>query len=228
MSRLTDVVSDGRGGVFATSLPKDDLGDGLTQPGLVFLDIDGSQLRTATQFLAALGEQLKVPDLAEAEDWDYLDECLVDLDEFPRPDRSSYCSISSSIWQELSRPNGKRFLVCLATPSRRAETVKNRCSSSCAENRRPPVFLLPISPKAPIGIDRTEFLDQARSSYRGVLALALAALAKRWALRRRHKTIPPMPAAIRIRAAASGRSSIGDHGDRPIAQTVKLLGVVVH
>jgi len=24
-----------------------------------------------------------VPDLAEAEDWDYLDECLVDLDEFP-------------------------------------------------------------------------------------------------------------------------------------------------
>jgi len=83
MSRLTDVVSDGRGGVFATSLPKDDLGDGLTQPGIVFLDIDGSQLRTATQFLAALGEQLKVPDLAEAEDWDYLDECLVDLDEFP-------------------------------------------------------------------------------------------------------------------------------------------------
>jgi len=83
MSRLTDVVSDGRGGVFATSLPKDDLGDGLTQPGVVFLDIDGSQLRTATQFLAALGEQLKVPDLAEAEDWDYLDECLVDLDEFP-------------------------------------------------------------------------------------------------------------------------------------------------
>ncbi len=193
MSRLTDVIRDGRGGVFATSLPEHDLGDGLTQPGVV-----------------------------------YLDECLVDLDEFPRPDRSSYCSISSSIWQELSRPNGKRFLVCLATPSRRAETVKNRCSSSCAENRRPPVFLLPISPKAPIGIDRTEFLDQARSSYRGVLALALAALAKRWALRRRHKTIPPMPAAIRIRAAASGRSSIGDHGDRPIAQTVKLLGVVVH
>src|SRR5438094_5287751 len=83
MSRLTDVVSDGRGGVFATSLPKDDLGDGLTQPGIVFLDIDGSQLRTATQFLAALGEQLLVPDLAEAEDWNYLDECLVDLDEFP-------------------------------------------------------------------------------------------------------------------------------------------------
>jgi hypothetical protein len=58
--------------------------------------------------------------------------------------------------------------------------------------------------------------------------LALAALAKRRVVRRLHRRIPPTPAAIRISAAASGRSSIGDHGDRPIAQTVKLFGVVEH
>jgi hypothetical protein len=61
-----------------------------------------------------------------------------------------------------------------------------------------------------------------------MLVLALAALAKRPAVRLRHRTIPPTPAAIRTSAAASGRSSIGDHGDRPIAQTVKLLGMVEH
>jgi barstar (barnase inhibitor) len=83
MARLTDVIDDDRGGVFATSLSKGDSRRGLTQPDLVFLDLDGSKIHTAKQFLVALGEQLRVPDLAEAEDWDYLDECLVDLDEFP-------------------------------------------------------------------------------------------------------------------------------------------------
>jgi barstar (barnase inhibitor) len=83
MSRLANVMHDARGGIFATNLPKDDLRYGLTQPDLVFLDLDGAQIGTVKQFLVALGEQLRVPDLAEAEDWDYLDECLVDLDEFP-------------------------------------------------------------------------------------------------------------------------------------------------
>ena len=61
-----------------------------------------------------------------------------------------------------------------------------------------------------------------------MLVLALAARGMRRAVRRLHRTIPPTPAAISISAAASGRSSIGDHGDRPIAQTVKLLGTVAH
>jgi hypothetical protein len=60
------------------------------------------------------------------------------------------------------------------------------------------------------------------------LVLALAAVAMRRVVRRLHRTIPPTPAAIRTSAAASGRSSIGDHGDRPIAETVKLLGEVEH
>src|SRR2546428_9647413 len=63
---------------------------------------------------------------------------------------------------------------------------------------------------------------------RGMLILALAALAMRWVVRRLHRTIPPTPAAIRISAAASGRSSIGDHGNRFIPHTVKLLGIAEH
>jgi hypothetical protein len=55
----------------------------------------------------------------------------------------------------------------------------------------------------------------AQNRYRVMLALALAALAKRRVARRLHRTIPPIPAAIRISAAASGSRSIGDHGNRP-------------
>src|SRR5438094_7133092 len=131
MSRLTDVVSDGRGGVFATSLPKDDLGDGLTQPGIVFLDIDGSQLRTATQFLMALGEQLRVPDLAEAEDWDYLDECLVDLDEFPVAESFT---IFFDQFQHLAMADPRKWETILWAFGHAVEegkSVGNRCTYSC-------------------------------------------------------------------------------------------------
>src|SRR5207247_7677951 len=83
MNRLSNVTNNGRGGLFATTLEKEELRRGLATPDGVFLSLDGSKIETATQFLMALGEQLRVPDLAEAEDWDYLDECLVDLDEFP-------------------------------------------------------------------------------------------------------------------------------------------------
>jgi hypothetical protein len=83
MSQLTNVIGDGGGGVFATSLTKEVTRRSFIQSGAVFLELDGVKIRTATQFLAALGEQLLVPDLAEAEDWDYLHECLVYLDEFP-------------------------------------------------------------------------------------------------------------------------------------------------
>jgi hypothetical protein len=83
MSRLSNVMSDDRGGVFATTLTKEHLRLRIAEPDVVFLDFDGSKIETAKQFLIALGEQLRVPDLAEDEDWDYLDECLVDLDDFP-------------------------------------------------------------------------------------------------------------------------------------------------
>src|SRR5207247_6354513 len=83
MNRLSNVTNNGRGGLFATTLEKEELRRGLATPDGVFLSLDGSKIETATQFLMALGEQLRVPDLAEAEDWDYLDESLADLDEFP-------------------------------------------------------------------------------------------------------------------------------------------------
>jgi hypothetical protein len=53
MARLTDVIDDDRGGVFATSLSKGDSRRGLTHPDLVFLDLDGSKIHTAKQFLVA-------------------------------------------------------------------------------------------------------------------------------------------------------------------------------
>jgi hypothetical protein len=83
MNRLSDVTNNGRGGVFATSIQRDELRRGFARPDAVFFELDGSKIKTAKQFLIILGQQLKVADLAEAEDWDYLDECLVDLDEFP-------------------------------------------------------------------------------------------------------------------------------------------------
>ncbi len=38
----------------------------------------------------------------------------------------------------------------------------------------------------------------------------------------------PIVAATRISAAASGSRSIADHSNGSIAQTIRLLGVVVH
>jgi hypothetical protein len=83
MKRLTDIIHEGSGGIFATSLSRGDLRQGFTQPGVVLIELDGEKIGSTNQLLVAFGEQLRVPDLAETEDWDYLDEALVDLDEFP-------------------------------------------------------------------------------------------------------------------------------------------------
>jgi hypothetical protein len=57
---------------------------------------------------------------------------------------------------------------------------------------------------------------------------ALADVVECQAWRRRPRTIAPIAAARRTRAAASGRSSMGDHDNGSIAQTVTLLGLVAH
>ena len=87
-------------------------------------------------------------------------------------------------------------------------------------------------PSAASSLDKAAghaFEDDADfGTYRVMVDLAVVEEALSRAVRRRHRTTPPIPAAIRISAAASGRSSIGDHGIRFIAQTVKLPGTVAH
>src|SRR5437867_3496617 len=105
-----------------------------------------------------------------------------------------------------------------------------QCLAVCEGQLQPVATSLQRSKTEGFSPSRTliEQVNWGPPSYRMMLVLALAALAMHRVMRRLHRTIPPIPAAIRISAAASGRSSIGDHGYRPIAQTVKLLGMVEH
>ena len=140
MNRLSNVTDNGRGGLFATTLQEEVVRRELAAPDRVFLSLDGSKIHIATQFLMALGEQLRVPDLAEAEDWDYLDECLVDLDEFPVAESFTIFLTNSSIWRWLTHVNGRRSYGPSVTPSRKVKSVGNRCTYSCAETRLPRAF----------------------------------------------------------------------------------------
>ena len=81
---IEDVLADPRrSGVYRTDASADDLAAAGDSRGFRFFHLDGDRIRTVADLFLSFKEQLHAQYLSAEEDWNGLDEYLVDMDEFP-------------------------------------------------------------------------------------------------------------------------------------------------